>query len=157
MSKAFMRESDFEELPELPRASATLPPGVKNLMTAAGAGRLRAELRELVDVARPPVAARVTDSPETRGDLLMLDQRIRHLRLILESAEIIAPVAGGGDTVRFATARHHIVGVDETDAGADMISWQSPLARALLNARLGEQVTFQAPGGRRELVVVAIE
>jgi transcription elongation factor GreB len=167
MSKAFQRESDFDELPELPRASASLPPGVKNLMTAAGAERLRGELRRLVDEERPPLASRAVDYPETRGELLALDQRIRLLRVVLESAEIVDGSEEIADAVRFGsvvtvrerdrtTARYHIAGVDETDVGGEAISWQSPLARALLNARVGDRVVFQAPAGRREIEIVAI-
>lgn len=167
MSKAFLRESDHEaQLPELPRASAALPPGVKNLMTAAGAERLRAEWRRLEENERPSLAAAAAQDAEKRHELQALDQRIRHVRRILESAEVVAPAACD-DVVRFgctvtvrdrsgASDRFQIVGVDEVDFGGEAISWQSPLARALLNARVGDRVTFQAPAGRRELEIVAV-
>src|SRR5215217_3832076 len=57
MSKAFVRESDFDDLPELPPPSSGLPPGAKNYMTAGGAERLREELNRLLDKERPGVAA----------------------------------------------------------------------------------------------------
>jgi len=52
---------------------------------------------------------------------------------------------------------YSIVGLDEADPGRGRISWVSPLALALLRARLGDSVRFQAPGGLRELEIVAIE
>ena len=51
---------------------------------------------------------------------------------------------------------YQIVGIDEADAGKGMISWISPLAKALLKAREGDTVRFQIPDGLRELDVVGI-
>jgi transcription elongation factor GreB len=168
MSKAFLRESDSEELPDLPRPAAILPPGAKNLLTPAGARRLREELDRLVARDRPPLAARSADDVEARHELQMLDQRIRLLQASLQSAEIVPPAAAPKEVVRFgdtvttrenngAEAQYQIVGVDETDFGKNAVSWQSPLARALLNARLGERVSFEAPGGRTTLEIVTID
>lgn len=52
--------------------------------------------------------------------------------------------------------RYRIVGVDETDLDRDWVSWRSPLAKALLNARLGQRVGFQTPAGEQELEITAI-
>jgi transcription elongation factor GreB len=49
-----------------------------------------------------------------------------------------------------------IVGIDETDTSQGRISWVSPLARALLKAREGDQVRFASPAGIREIEVVEI-
>lgn len=169
MSKAFLRESDSEELPEPPRPAATLPPGAKNLLTAAGARRRREELDRLTGEERPEVAARAAaGSTDARLELQALDQRIRQLQAILQSAEIVPLTAGPKTVVRFGDAvtvrdatgaqmRHHIVGVDEIDFESDAVSWQSPLARALLNARVGERVSLQAPAGRITLDILAID
>lgn len=168
MSKAFLRESDSDDLPELPRLAATLPPGAKNFMTADGARRLREELDRLLAQDRPPLAARGADDGDARRERQVLDQRIRHLQTSLQSAEIIAPTAGPKDVVRFGDtvtvrdhdevrASYHIVGVDETEFGEDAVSWQSPLARALLNARRGERVSFQVPAGLTTIEIVGIE
>jgi transcription elongation factor GreB len=53
--------------------------------------------------------------------------------------------------------RYRIVGVDETDLERNWVSWLTPIARALINAKLGERVSFKAPRAARELEVVAIE
>ena len=52
---------------------------------------------------------------------------------------------------------YRIVGVDEADVDRDWVSWVSPIARALLNARLGQRVRFRFPAGEDELEVVRIE
>jgi transcription elongation factor GreB len=49
-----------------------------------------------------------------------------------------------------------IVGVDEADAAHGRISWISPLARAMLKARVGEVVRFQSPAGMREIEIVEV-
>ena len=53
-------------------------------------------------------------------------------------------------------ASYQIVGVDEADAAQGRVSWLSPLARALMKAREGDQVRFQSPAGWRMLEVVGI-
>jgi transcription elongation factor GreB len=55
------------------------------------------------------------------------------------------------------TRWHRLVGPDEFDMASDYISMDSPLGRALLRKRLDEEVSWEAPGGARTLVIVAIE
>ena len=167
MSKAFTRESD--DLPEPPvsrRAAPALPPGVKNYLTPAGAQRLREELERLVQAERPQAAAAL-DAPDGRQRLQVLDQRIAQLRESLESAEIVPPPAGPVDRVRFGAtvtvcdrtgveSRYRLVGVDETDIDRGWVSWRSPIARALLNARPGQRVQFCFPSGEEELEIMGI-
>src|SRR4051794_21720050 len=102
MSKAFLRESDFDVLPELPSPIATLPLGTKNYLTAEGAARLQHELVHLVENVRPPLAANSTD-PEARRELQPVDRRIRQVRESLRSAEIVLAAAERPDAVRFGT------------------------------------------------------
>ena len=52
---------------------------------------------------------------------------------------------------------YRIVGADEIDLDQDWVSWVSPIARALLNARLGQRVPFKFPSGETELEVIRIE
>jgi transcription elongation factor GreB len=168
MSRAFVRESDYPQLPELPPQLSPLPPGAKNHITAGGAERLREELARLVETVRPPLAAAPPDDIDAKRELQLLDQRIRYLRESLRTAEITPTVPGPTDVVRFGTTvtvrepnnaetRYRIVGVDETDLDRNWVSWFSPLARALMNAKVGERVTLKAPRGTRELEVIAIE
>jgi transcription elongation factor GreB len=55
-----------------------------------------------------------------------------------------------------AESRYRIVGVDETDLDRGWISWVSPLAKALLNARIGQRVRFKLPSGEEELEIVGV-
>jgi transcription elongation factor GreB len=179
MSKAFMREDRAEEEDE--EASMALLPGGKNYMTPAGYARMQAELLHLVKTERPEVvnvvawAAGNGDRSEN-GDYIYgkkrlreIDRRIRFLSKRLENCVVVDPrqqehrdrvFFGATVTVMDAEgveATYSIVGVDEADPARGRISWVSPLARALIKSRLGDTVRFQAPGGTRELEIVAID
>ncbi|MGI8889300.1 MAG: GreA/GreB family elongation factor [Chthoniobacterales bacterium] len=166
MSKAFTREeNDGPDTPELPPLIPTLPEGARNYITAAGAGRLREELTELVNEKRPLLAG--TEEPEVKRQLALLDQRIRQLESSLQSAEIVEAPQGEREVVRFGAtvtvresdgteSTYRIVGADETDFDRGWVSAQSPVARALLNSRLGERVRFQSPSGEEVLEILAV-
>ena len=168
MSKAFTRESD-DDLPELPAlrpASASLPAGVLNHLTADGAERLRRDLDLAVNEERPRLLAQVKAGSDKEA-LQKLDQRIRLLEDILESASVVVPATDADGRIRFGsyvTVRdsrgeedtYRIVGVDETDVDRGWISWISPLARALVQAEVGQKVQVKLPGGNRELTVLHV-
>jgi transcription elongation factor GreB len=157
MSKAFTKESDGadDDEPALP----ALPPGGKNYITPAGYARLRGELLELIDNERPKIveivhwAASNGDRSEN-GDYLYgkkrlreIDRRIRFLTKRLEIAEVVDGVE------RTIT----ILGIDEADSRESQVSWVSPVARALLKARVGDEVQLPTPGGVRHLEVVDVQ
>lgn len=179
MSKAFVREAEGEEDEEL-SPSLKLPPGTRNYITPTGHARLKAELEHLVKRERPHVveivawAASNGDRSEN-GDYIYgkrrlreIDRRIRFLTKRLDIAEVVDPLRQGdndqiffGATVTVADGEglentYTIVGVDEADASRGLISWISPLARALIKAREGDQIRFQSPLGVRELDVVEV-
>jgi transcription elongation factor GreB len=167
MSKAFTREeNEGPEVPEVPPTTSALPPGAKNYITRAGADRLRAELAQLVETERPKIAA-VPDDPEGKRRLSMLDQRIFQLEQSLQAAEVVSPPEGPATTVTFGAtvtvreqsgdnAIYRIVGVDETDFDRGWVSWLSPIARALMTAKVGQRVRFKFPSGEEELEILAI-
>jgi transcription elongation factor GreB len=168
MSRAFVRESDVPQLPELPPLVSPLPPGAKNYLTPHGAARLRDELTRLRESERPKLVGTPADDVDAKRELQLLDQRIRYLQESLRTADITETSPGPTDAVRFGATvtvrepnagetRYRIVGVDETDLDRNWVSWLSPIARALMNARVGQRVQLKAPRGTRELEVVAIE
>ena len=53
-------------------------------------------------------------------------------------------------------SRYRIVGVDETDIDRNWVSWLSPIAKALLNSRVGDRVRFKFPGRDEELEILAV-
>ena len=181
MNKAFTRESDDagddddEDL-----ALPALPSGAKNYLTPAGYARLRAELLGLLDDERPKIveivswAAKNGDRSEN-GDYLYgkkrlreIDRRIRFLTRRLEIAEVADPTLHfGGDQVFFGAtvtyANHRgeertirILGIDEADNLAGEVSWISPIARALLKAREGDEVQLLTPGGLEKIEVLEV-
>ncbi len=180
MNKAFTKESDDAEDDAAESAAPPMPTGVKNYVTPAGYARLRAELLSLLDVERPKVvdivswAAKNGDRSEN-GDYLYgkkrlreIDRRIRFLSKRLDIAEVVDPsVHHGADqvffgaTVRYVNARDEvrtitIKGVDESDSAAGEISWIAPMARALLGARVGDEVKVQTPAGTDLVEVLTV-
>jgi transcription elongation factor GreB len=143
-----------------------LPPGAKNYLTAGGANQLQRELDCLLNTERPRRAA-AADDEESKRDLQAVDQRIQHLQQTLHTAVIVTPSASADDTVRFGAtvtvrepsgdlSTYRIVGVDETDLDRNWVSWLSPIAKALLNARVGQRVRFKFPSGEEELEIVSV-
>lgn len=163
MSKAFTRESD--DAPEAPliRPAPVLPPGVKNLLTPSGALQLRQELERLT--AEGTALRDENDDAKRRQQAMAA--RVLQIQRTLETAVITAPPIDGSDLVQFGatvTVRectgeetaYRIVGVDETDLDRNWVSWLSPIAKALLNRRVGERVKLQLPGGEEELEVLGV-
>src|ERR1035437_3883354 len=166
MSKAFTREDDDNEEPVLPTPVSLLPPGTKNFLTPGGAERLRAELVRLND-ERSGLLGRAATDPEVKREVAQLDQRIRYLQQGLASAEIVTPPGPKADKVQFGatvTVRdghgvesvYRIGGVDEADFERNEVSWLSPIAKALMNAQVGQKVPFKFPKGAAELEIVKI-
>lgn len=167
MSQAFLRENDIPQLPELPPVISPLPPGARNYLTQGGFNRLKNELDRLLDSERPRLTSLDIEDIDIRRELQVLDQRIRYLQESLRTAEVVSPPEGSENVVRFGATvtvleksthtTYRIVGVDETDLDRGWVSFLSPIARALINAQLGQTVKFKAPSGMKELQVSAIE
>jgi len=167
MSKAFTKEDDLGEVPALPRLVSPLVPGSKNYITSAGFQDLQRELTELQETRRPPLVAIAQRDGDALAELLTVEQRIAYLQQSLRTAEMVSPPVEGDDRVRFgATVKvkdqkgveteYRIVGVDETNLDRNWVSWQSPVARALLNATLHQRVPFNFPSGQTVLEIVRI-
>jgi transcription elongation factor GreB len=184
MSKAFTRESDASDAADddegTDGAPPALPPGVKNYITPSGYAALQSELKALVEDERPKVvdvvswAAKNGDRSEN-GDYLYgkkrlreIDRRLRYLIKRLDIAEVANPAAHHGNdqiffgaTVTVADAKGQrrtitIKGVDEVDPLGGEVSWVSPIARALLKARTGDEVRVSTPAGAQTLEVVSV-
>ncbi|RVT54014.1 transcription elongation factor GreB [Rubrivivax albus] len=180
MSKAFTKETDGDDDDDSP-GLPPLPPGAKNYITPAGYRRLRQELMSLLDVERPKVvetvswAAKNGDRSEN-GDYLYgkkrlreIDRRIRFLTRRLDIAEVADPSLHHGNhqvffgaTVTYANAAGDertvtIKGIDEADNLAGEVSWISPIARALLKAREGDEVTLLTPAGTERIEILQVQ
>src|SRR5690554_879975 len=180
MNKAFVKESDNDDDDDLGPEAVKLPAGTKNYITTQGYARLREELAHLMTEERPSVvqvvswAASNGDRSEN-GDYLYgkkrlreIDRRMRFLTKRLEIAEVVDPSAQPnkdqvffGATVVYSDKageefRVTIVGVDEAEPLQGKISWISPVARALLKAREGDEVNLRTPAGNEELEILEV-
>ena len=180
MSKAFTREPEGEGDDDDDIALPALPSGTRNYLTPEGYARLRAELMALLDDERPKIveivswAAKNGDRSEN-GDYLYgkkrlreIDRRIRFLTKRLDIAEVADPsVHFGSDQVFFGATVSYvnqrdeertitIKGIDEVENLQGEISWVSPIARALLKSRVGDELQLMTPGGLEQIEVISV-
>jgi transcription elongation factor GreB len=147
--------------------------------TPEGARRLRAELDELWLVERPAVTRAVAEAA-AQGDrsenaeyiygkrrLREIDRRVRFLRGRLDGLKIVSDPPSDQSRVFFGAwvtienesglRRHRIVGPDEFDREPGYISMDSPLGRALIGKRVGDELEFALPAGPERVSISAIE
>lgn len=155
---------------------------VKNYITPNGYARLRDELLQLMNVERPEVvqvvswAAKNGDRSEN-GDYLYgkkrlreIDRRMRFLTKALEHALVVNPVTQNhGDQIFFGAtvtywressqdeARVSIVGRDEVDTAKGWVSWNSPIARSMLKARVGDELRLHTPLGIDVIEIIDVQ
>ncbi|MBT8062679.1 MAG: transcription elongation factor GreB, partial [Gammaproteobacteria bacterium] len=154
-------------------------PASSPYITAPGAEALKRELKELWGKKRPEVV-RALSAAAAEGDrsenaeyiyrkkqLGEIDRRIRYLGKRLEIIRIVDQAPADPSKIRFGawvTLRsadgkqfsYRIVGADETRAREGWISIDSPVARSLLGAAIGDQVKVALPQATRELEVLEI-
>ncbi|HEX6828580.1 MAG TPA: GreA/GreB family elongation factor [Burkholderiales bacterium] len=161
MSRAFVKEPDSppDEVLERPQS------GHPNYITPEGLEQLRARLRTLEE--QRDVLGDVTEDPRRQQRLAELERDLHYFQGRIDRAMVVDPASQSGDEVVFGavvevldeegkTQKFAIVGEDEADAAGGKVSWVSPLARAMLGARVGDTVTWQRPAGNVELEITAI-
>jgi len=150
-------------------------------LTKRGAEKLQAELQQLKTVDRPRIIKAIAEA-RAHGDLKenaeyhaareqqsFAEGRIKEIEGKLSHAHVIdvASLDAGGKVVFGATVdlidedtgdevTYQIVGEDEADIKAGLISVGSPIARALIGKEEGDVATVVAPGGERNLEIVAV-
>lgn len=151
VSKAFTKEDDVAVAEIVRRPVATEPIH----LTRAGIERLQEELRTL-------------EKQRGRGAIDDRERQIQELRQKLALAVAVEPVRGDDEVVRFGAAvlvrshndgdesEYRIVGPAEADPAKGSISSHSPLAKALLNRRVGERVAFKYPAGEDVLEILTV-
>src|ERR671921_367364 len=162
MSRAFVKESDDDlsagELPERP-----LPAHV-NYVTPKGLELLQARVREL-DERHEQLKRQIDEDSEARQKIREIDRDLRYFRAQLERATLVDTANQPRDQVHFgatvkieddegAEQEFSIVGPDEADVAAGKISWASPLARAMIGAKVGDTVVWRRPAGEAEVYIV---
>jgi transcription elongation GreA/GreB family factor len=162
MSRAFVKGDDSdlsgEELPERPVSPHP------NYVTGEGLAQLRARYDELHSQhIALKAAAEAFDKPR----LTAIDRDLRYLSQRLESAIVVDPRSESQDEVHFGATvraedphgtvhRFKIVGEDEADVATGKVSWVSPLAKALMGARVGDSVKWRRPAGEVDLEITDI-
>jgi transcription elongation factor GreA len=150
-------------------------------MTVRGAELLRDELQKLKSNDRPQVIQAIAEA-RAHGDLKenaeyhaakeqqgFIEARIKELEGKLSNLQVIDVTtidAKGkivfGSTVELMDLQadkeitYKIVGEDEADIGAGLISYTSPIARALIGKEEGDEISFAAPGGEKHYEVIGV-
>jgi transcription elongation factor GreB len=150
-----------------------------NYITPAGYERIQRELDWLERTERPRIVAEVAyaaslgDRSENaeyiygKKRLREIDRRRGFLLKRLEKAQMVDPATLSGPVVRFGAtvviADEHgdektwrIYGEDEVNVEGGILSWRSPIAKAILGKREGDSARFEAPGGQREVEIVEV-
>jgi transcription elongation factor GreA len=149
-------------------------------MTAAGYGRLDAELRHLKSVERPAVIRAIAEARQ-HGDLAenaeyhaakerqgFIEARVLELEDKLRRAEVIDVAQLSGKQVKFGATvmvvdedtdeetTYQIVGADESDIKSGLLSITSPLARALIGKSVGDSIEVSAPSGTKSYEILSV-
>lgn len=164
MSRAFTKESDDDlvagELPERP------VPTHANYVTPRGHDQLQARAREL-QALHEQLATQSEDDSAAKQKLREVERDQRYLAAQLERAMVVDPAGQPRDEVHFSaevkildedgkTHRFTIVGDDEADIAEGKVSWASPLAKAMIGAKVGDTVIWRRPAGDAEVEIAEI-
>ncbi len=166
MSRAFTKEPDGGSPNEgMPDRQVSPHP---NYVTPAGFRRLQEHIGELEERRLQLLSREANHEPVSREELALIDRDLRYYSQRLRSAMLIDLAKQPRRKVAFGAAvtlteengvRHtfRIVGEDEADLSEGKISYISPLAVALLGARVGATVLWHRPAGNRKVKIEAIE
>jgi transcription elongation GreA/GreB family factor len=156
MSRAFVKESDDDlvagELPERPLAEHV------NYVTPKGLELLQSRVRELTE-RHEEFKRQVEENSEARQKVREIDRDLRYFKAQLERATPVDTANQPRDRVHFGA----IVRIED-EAGTEQefnlvsgrISWASPLARAMIGAKVGDTVVWRRPAGEAEVYIVDI-
>ena len=150
-------------------------------MTVDGFARLEEELKRLKTVERPAVA-RALEEARAHGDLsenaeyhaakerqAFIESRMAELETKISRAQVIDTTNLSGGTIKFGATvtvlaeddkdkmKFQIVGEDEADVKSKRRSVKSPLARALIGKKAGDEVEVATPGGGKLYEIIKVE
>lgn len=147
-------------------------------LTKDGLEHLKAELKELKEIKRPEVIARIKSAQElgdlsenaeyqsAKEDQSFIEGRIQELEVMIKSSKVIerghdTSVIDIGSKVTLSVDGdkifYEIVGPTESDIENDKVSSESPVARALMGHKKGDSVTVMAPGGEISYKVIDVQ
>ena len=164
MSRGFVKESDQEELPIVP-PRADLPDGLVNYVTPFGYAELLEERNQML-LQRESL--QTTDENEHRIATNFIHAKLRLLDERIASAKIITLAQQPQDEVRFGATvsfqvddkstvdSYQIVGVDEANIAKHKIAYNSPIAKILVNQKVGDTAVLKLEKSVRKFKIVAI-
>lgn len=150
----------------------------KNQMTQEGLDKLKAELEELKNVRRPEIIIALKEA-RALGDLsenaeydaarsaqAEVESKIKELEILIENAEVVTVIkkdkvnVGVGVKIKYVEDGeeeiYSIVGSKEVDPFNNKISDESPIATAIMGAKVGEVKTVVSPSGSYQVQILAI-
>lgn len=150
-------------------------------MTPHGLAQLKAELKKIREIEKP-ANVKAIEEARAHGDLSenaeytyakeqqgFLYGREKEIAALIATAEVIDPATLSGDRVVFGATVHlldidtdeevtyTIVGESESDIEHGRISIVSPIARALIGKRVGDEAVLQTKKGKRNLEILDVE
>ncbi len=150
-------------------------------ITKTGYEKLKNELKRLTSVERPAVVQAIEEA-RAHGDLRenaeyhaakerqgFIEGRLQEINGKLSNCKVIDPAVLSGNTVIFGATvtlldlktegemRYQIVGDEEADLNEKKISYSSPIARALIGKKAGDEITIRIPKGTLEVEVLDVE
>jgi transcription elongation GreA/GreB family factor len=164
MSRAFVKENDLEhagiDIPERPLSDEP------NYVTPNGLKLLNEKIDDL-EIDRKILKQKKDDSI-TKQKIAMIERDIRYYVARIESAILTTPKEEDHSIVLFGAkvtvedeegklSTYEIVGEDEADIHQSKVSYLSPLAEALIGAKLNDEVTWEKPIGETYLTIQKIE
>jgi len=151
MSRGFVKEDDQEEVPIVPQR-AYLPEGVTNFVTPFGMNQLLAEKQMLVNEKNNLNNA---NENEKRIAFNYINEKLQLLNNRIVEAKIVNLNEQSQNEIRFGAIitlkieaskkiqTFQIVGVDEADISKGKISFIAPLAKELINKKIGDKVILK--------------
>jgi transcription elongation factor GreB len=151
-----------------------------NYITPSGFKKLQEEFKALFHEERPKLVQTVAwaasngdrsenaDYQYGKKRLREIDKRLEFLTHRIESAQVVDPTQIKSDRVVFGATvtiqdedgnkkTYKIVGEDEIEPGQNLISWKSPMAKALLGKRVDDEIEVHKPGGDSYAEILHIE
>ena len=161
MSRAFVKEGDEGGEAEVPLPQRDHP----NYITPAGFADLQARLSGLY--ASLAASGDADGSIENASHVAERRREVRLIEYLIQTSQVIPPPEQPSPEIRFGAwvqlsagsgepQTVHIVGADELCVERGQISWVSPLARALLGRRAGDQAIWERPDGLIEISIIDV-
>ncbi|RMA65961.1 GreA/GreB family elongation factor [Ulvibacter antarcticus] len=165
MSRGFVKEDDQEEIPMIP-PRADLPEGMTNYVTQVGMDELLTEKEMFInEISQLEIA----NEKERRIAVNFINAKLQLLSNRIATSKIVALDKQPQNEIRFGALvtlkieketelqQYQIVGVDEADISKGKISFISPIARILINKKVGEQTVLKLATEDRIFEIISIE